>query len=166
MAKGLRTRDLIRSGKLAQYAGFKKLKLYVVVGLPGETEEDIDELIALSEELSAMVPVALGLSPLVPKLHTPLGDAPFFGIRPLEGRLKRLKKALGGVAEVRSTSARWAWVEYRLSQGGQDAGLAAYEAWKAGGRFADYKRAFENTDERYALRAANRHALWQPAGMK
>ena len=35
----------------------------------------------------------------------------------------------------------------------------------AGGRFADYKRAFENTDERYAL-ARPTDMLWQPAGMK
>jgi len=37
-------------------------------------------------------------------------------------------------AEVRPTSPRWAWVEYMLAQGGEDAGLAALEAWRAGGR--------------------------------
>jgi hypothetical protein len=39
-------------------------------------------------------------------------------------------------------SPRWAWVEYMLAQGGEDAGLAALEAWRAGGTFAAWKRAF------------------------
>ena len=52
---------------------------------------------------------------------------------------------------VRPTSARWAWVEAELAQGGPEWGLAVYKAHQAGGRFADYKRAFREVDE--ALRA-------------
>jgi hypothetical protein len=43
---------------------------------------------------------------------------------------------------VRSTSARWAWVEWVLAQGGTREGAAVVEATRAGGRFADFKRAF------------------------
>ena len=43
---------------------------------------------------------------------------------------------------MRSVSARWAWVEYVLAQGGAREGLALAKAVAAGGRFADYKRAF------------------------
>jgi len=43
---------------------------------------------------------------------------------------------------VRPTSARWAWVEYMLAQGESSAGLAVMDAHRAGGSFADYKRAF------------------------
>jgi hypothetical protein len=110
--------------------------------------------------------VALGASPLVPKLHTPLGDAPFAGMPTVERTLKRLKRALGGVAELRATSARWAWIEYRMSQGGQDTGLAALAAWRAGGAFADWKAALTHAEERGGLRAAREADLWQPAGMK
>jgi len=39
---------------------------------------------------------------------------------------------------------RWAWVEYKLAQGGAAAGLAAFDAWKDGGDFAAWKRAFES----------------------
>ena len=44
------------------------------------------------------------------------------GIKLVEQRLARLRKTLGAAAEVRPTSARWAWVEYVLAQGGMDAG--------------------------------------------
>ena len=71
MAKAIRTRHLIEAARLARGAGMNRLKLYVIIGIPGETDEDIEELIELCKELSAILPVALGLSPLVPKLHTP-----------------------------------------------------------------------------------------------
>ena len=35
------------------------------------------------------------------------------------------------------------WVEYMLAQCGPEAGLAAHDAWKEGGSFAAYRRAFE-----------------------
>ena len=69
---------------------------------------------------------------------------------------------------MRSVSPKWAWVEYRLSQGGAEAGLAAWRAWKAGGAFGAWKKAFgEMTeDPRKALKSAEEHALWQAAGMR
>jgi len=166
MAKAIRTRHLVEAAHLARAAGMNRLKLYVIIGIPGETDEDIDELIELSKELAAILPLALGLSPLVPKLHTPLGDAPFAGIATIQRTLTRLRKALGGVADVRSASGRWAWIEYRMSQGGQDAGLAAREAWEHGGRFTHFKSAFQSVEERGALRLANEHALFRAAGMR
>jgi hypothetical protein len=138
-----------------------QLKMYVIIGLPGETDADIDELIAFSLELQRIVPrVAIGASPL--------GDAVFTDIDVHERRIARLRNGLHGKVEIRSVSPKWAWVEYRLSQGGEETGLAAFAAWKAGGRFADYKRAFRDTtrDERRALDDARTHALWAPAGMK
>ncbi len=166
LAKGIRTRHLVEAARLAKDAGMTRLKMYVIVGLPDERDEDIDELIVLSQELSEILPVALGLSPLVPKLHTPLGDAPFAGVAAIDHTLKRLKRELGGVAEVRSTSAKWAWVEYRMSQGAQDAGLAALEAWENGGGYRAWESALGGADERGALDAARRHALWDASGMK
>ena len=44
---------------------------------------------------------------------------------------------------MRSTSAKWAWVEYVLAQGGEAEGLAMIDAVHAGGGFAAYKRAFQ-----------------------
>ncbi len=44
--------QLLRVAELAREAGFHKLKLYLMVGLPGETEDDLAELARLSEEIS------------------------------------------------------------------------------------------------------------------
>lgn len=134
--------QIVRAAQLARAAGMERLKVYSIVGLPLEEDQDVDELVRFTTELSRILPVALGVSPFVAKRNTPLDGAPFAGIKEVEGRLERLRKGLKGRAEVRPTSARWAWVEHMLAQSGPEAGLATYDAWKAGASFAAYKRAF------------------------
>ena len=133
---------LIQAAKLVRLVGLQRLKLYQMVGLPGETAADLDELVRFCLELSRIAPLSLSISPFVAKRNTPLDGAPFEPIASLEAKLSRIRSRLKGKAEVRSASARWAWVEYMLSQSGESAGLAAMDACRAGGSFASWKRAF------------------------
>lgn len=134
---------LFRAARHARAAGLSRVKLYEMIGLPGETEADIDELARLSTELSKVLPLSLGIAPFVSKRNTPLDGQPFEAMPILEARLRRLRRAVKGRVEIRSTSTRWAHVEYKLAQGGAEAGLAALDAWRHGGDFAAFKRAFE-----------------------
>jgi len=135
-------RHLLRAAELCRDHGLRQLKLYMMVGLPGETDADLDELGRFGLELARIAPrVAFGIAPFVAKRNTPLDEAPFEAIDVIDGRLARLRAALRGRVELRPTSAKWAWVEYRLAQGGFAAGLAAARATRAGGRFADWKAA-------------------------
>jgi radical SAM superfamily enzyme YgiQ (UPF0313 family) len=147
-----RMRDLIeRRGREPHYLlaaerarkyGMDRLKLYLMIGLPGENDADVDECVRFVSELSRIVPIALGIAPFCAKRNTPLDRLPYAGIKLVEQRLHRLRKGLKGRADVRSTSARWAWVEYVLAQGGAAEGLALAKAVDRGGRFADYRSAF------------------------
>ena len=139
---------LRRAAHLARRHGMKRLKLYLMVGLPDESDEDIDEMIELGRELSALIPLSLGVAPFVAKRNTPLDRSAFAGIRVVDSRLRRLRKGLQGRVDVRATSARWAWIEYVLAQGGRREGLAVLDAVRAGGRFSDWKRALEGTPSR------------------
>ena len=138
--------QIVGAAQLAKAAGFSKFKLYLMVGLPGETDADLDELVGVAGELSKILPLSFGCAPFVAKRNTPMDGAPFAGISEVERKLERLRKQLRGRAELRPVSARWAWVEYMLAQGGPAAGLAAEAAWRAGGAFADWKRAFKELD--------------------
>jgi radical SAM superfamily enzyme YgiQ (UPF0313 family) len=135
-------RHLIRAAELARTHGMKALKLYMMLGLPGETTADIDELGRFSVELARIAPrLVLGIAPFVAKRNTPLDGAPFESIDVLDAKLARLRAAVAGRVTLRPTSPKWAWIEYRLAQGGMDAGRAAGRAARAGGRFADWKAA-------------------------
>jgi radical SAM superfamily enzyme YgiQ (UPF0313 family) len=147
--RSTQARHLLESARLAAAHRLHTLKIYLMLGVPDETDADVDELVALSKELAAIHPrVAYGLAPFVAKRNTPLDGLPFAGIKEVEARIDRLRTGLrrAGVAdrvEVRATSARWAWVEYMLAQGETRAGLAVLDAHRAGGSFAAYKKAFE-----------------------
>jgi radical SAM superfamily enzyme YgiQ (UPF0313 family) len=146
ISKGTKESHLIACAKLADIHQYKVMKVYMMVGVPGEEDEDINELIRFTSELAAICSISLGIAPFVPKRNTPLDTVDFAGIRVVERRLKHLKRGLKGVAEVRPTSARWAWVESELAQGGWSAGEALFGAVNAGGKFADYRRALEAID--------------------
>ncbi|MFZ5890790.1 MAG: B12-binding domain-containing radical SAM protein [Myxococcota bacterium] len=130
------------AAELARKHGMDRLKLYLMIGLPGETDADIDECVTFVSGLSKIIPVALGIAPFCSKRKTPLDNMPYAGISVIQDRLERLRRGLRGRADVRSTSAKWAWVEYVLAQGGHREGKALLEAVRAGGRFSDYRRAF------------------------
>jgi len=134
---------ILKTAELARKHGLRTLKLYMLLGLPGETEEDIAELAEFLRGVVAVHPrVALGVAPFVAKRNTPLDGAPFAGIKLVDARLKELRRRIPHGVTVRPVSARWAWVEYMLAQSGPEAGLAVLDAHRAGGTFADYKRAF------------------------
>ena len=144
VGRKVRPEHLLQAARLAHTHGYKRLKLYAMVGLPGETDEDVNELIELSRQLASVHPLSLSLAPFVPKLRTPLADAPFSGVRELEGRLRRLARALAGRVQISATGARWARVEYLLARGGPRQGLQVLEAVERGGRLRDYLKALES----------------------
>ena len=145
ISKGTLENHVLACAEQAREHKYKVLKVYMMIGLPNETMEDLDELIRFALELSKIHPIVFGLAPFVPKRNTPLDSAAFAGIKTVDQRLKYLQKGLRpskGRAQIRSTSAKWAWIEYMLAQGGSHSGLAAMKATQDGGAFGDWKRAF------------------------
>lgn len=140
-------RHLLRAAELTRAHGLHHLKLYMMLGLPGETMDDIDELARFGLELARAAPrVVFGIAPFVAKRNTPLDGAPFEGIAAVEAKLNHLRRALKGRVELRPTSPKWAWIEYRLAQGGFAAGHAAAQAARTGGRFGDWRRALADVE--------------------
>ena len=152
ISKGTLEKHLMSCAEQAAQHQYRTLKVYMMLGLPDENEEDIEELIRFTLELAQIHSVALGIAPFVAKKNTPMDGLPFAGIKTVNRRLKQLEKGLKkskGRASIRPTSAKWAWIEYMLAQGGSRAGLAVYDAVRAGGSFANYKKAFEELDENH-----------------
>src|SRR5262249_19240028 len=81
-------RHLMRAAELVRDHGLRQLKLYMMLGVPGETMDDIDELARFSLELAAVAPrVAMGIAPFVAKRNTPLDGAPFEAIEIIDAKL-------------------------------------------------------------------------------
>lgn len=105
--------------KFAFEAGMKQVKLYGMVGLPHETEGDIDATIDLLTKLKQANPrlkIIWGCSIFTPKAQTPFQD---YGVdQNAEAKLKKLIKALKpqGI-DVREESFKWAQVQALISRG-------------------------------------------------
>ena len=115
LRKGVTADDLNRCAALAREHGVGRLRLYAMVGVPGEEDGDVEELASLVRGLSSQLRVAVSVSPFVPKRFTPLADAPFAGVRLLKRRIHALKHAVGSGAALSVTSPREAEVEWQLS---------------------------------------------------
>lgn len=139
----IRAEHLVAAATLARQHGLARLKLYAMVGLPGEQDEDLDELVDLSRELSRLVPVSLAVSPFCAKRNTPFDGEAFAGVDVIRRRLGRLRRGLQGRVQWRAASVRWAWVEHCLAQGDERSGRVIREAVLAGGGFARIRRALE-----------------------
>jgi radical SAM family uncharacterized protein len=78
--KPISDEDLFAAVQAAYKAGFQKVKLYFMVGLPGETADDIEQIVDLSFRIARLrkkidnktANVNVTISWLVPKPHTPL----------------------------------------------------------------------------------------------
>ena len=120
---------LLAVEKLAK-RGMRQLKLYFMVGLPAETDEDIAALIDLCLKCKAVADkhqkgsqLSLNISPFVPKAHTPYQWQPMAAGPLLEERLARVKSALRPYGiEVKGESVAWSEVQGVLARG--DASLA------------------------------------------
>jgi radical SAM superfamily enzyme YgiQ (UPF0313 family) len=141
-------KHLLRAAELCRQHGLHQLKLYMMLGLPGESMVDIEELGRFALELSRIAPrLVLGIAPFVAKRNTPLDRQGFTAIGELDARLARLRTLVAGRVELRPTPPKWAFIEYRLAQGGFAAGHAALRAARAGGRYGDWRAALADVPQ-------------------
>ena len=110
--------------------GILHLKIYSIIGLPGETEEDIDHFIALVERVMKTYvatcsqrgnvgQVTIGLSPLIPKPGTPFQWHPMESVQSLKKKFMKVRKALGRLPHIKLSfgSPNEAYLQTYLSRG-------------------------------------------------
>jgi hypothetical protein len=138
LKKGITEEHLEKCARIARDLGFAGLKVYMMIGIPGEEDSDYVELVRFMRHLASYTRVVVGMSPFVPKRHTPHFGDRYAGVKYVERRLAWLQRELRGHVEIRNVSAKWAWVESVLALGGPETGLAAmlvardesYGAWR------------------------------------
>ena len=127
------------------------LKLYFMVGLPTETEEDIDELISLVEEISSIVwnvehrrKVSVSLSPFSPKPHTAFQWEAMCPRETILEREIRIKNSLRKRRNVRVDyrTPEMTYLETILTRGDSALAPLIIEAWKEGSRFEGWTDQF------------------------
>ncbi len=150
--------DMVAAADVAFSRGWDLIKVYTMIGLPTETESDLDELVTLVENILAkgrkhgrkQVNVSVGA--FVPKSWTPFQWAPFDGVETLERKLAYLKEKFRRVrgARVKWHEPREAEIECALSRGDRRMARVLHAAWISGVKFDGWGEHF-------------RHDLWMKA---
>lgn len=123
--KGIDEDDIIQAMKQVASYGINQLKLYFMIGLPTETDEDAGEIGSLTlkcrEVLESIHPgcrIALSVAPFVPKPGTEFEREPMEELAVLNGRIASIKRQLTPVGiNVKADSPGWSRVQGVLSQG-------------------------------------------------
>jgi radical SAM superfamily enzyme YgiQ (UPF0313 family) len=121
IGKGITRDQVFEAVTTLARAGIATIKLYFMIGLPGESDQDVEAIVSLVTGLAgvrgkARLDVAVG--PFVPKPHTPFQWAAFADRKTLDRRVRMLREIpkVGGCA-LKVGSIDEAWVEAVLARG-------------------------------------------------
>ena len=127
ISKGVTREHVLAAAERAAQHGFAQLKLYFMIGLPGETDEDAAAIGDLTREVQTRFRrrITVHVTPFVPKPHTPFARLPMAPEGVLNARSKLIVQSLrpAGVT-VRIEGTAWARVQGVLARGDRAVGHA------------------------------------------
>jgi len=149
--------DLIRTVTAAYASGWRQVKLYFMVGLPTEEDEDVLQIAKLAHEVIKAgreasgrkdIKCTVSIGGFVPKPHTPFQWAAQLDHPTTDSRLYKLREAIrldkefGKAIGVRYHDGKPGIVEGILSRGDRRIGKVIEQVWRDGGRFDGWSEHF------------------------
>ncbi|MGC8720135.1 MAG: TIGR03960 family B12-binding radical SAM protein [Thermodesulforhabdaceae bacterium] len=149
--KAIDTDSLLKTAEQAFSLGWKLIKLYFMIGLPGETDEDLEGIVELVRTLwHKAKPFRAGLhvsvSTFVPKPHTPFQWCGQIRQGEVERRLEFLReriRRLRGV-ELKWHDPRQSFWEAVFARGDRRLGRVIWRAWLNGARMDGWTELFND----------------------
>lgn len=152
--KNLTENQIFEAVKIARANGLKGLKFYGMIGLPTETQSDLDEIVNLAKKLKKEnkgFDISFGFSSFVPKPNTPFQWIGRENTKLLEEKSNFLKKELhklGITAHI--SSIKWDYWQAVLSRGDSSLNDFVLKVYQYGGKLGAFKKAAKelkiNTD--------------------
>jgi radical SAM family uncharacterized protein/radical SAM-linked protein len=146
--KSFSNERLISSIDIAYRLGWKQVKLYFMVGLPFETEADIDEINKLTDTILKNCPrgsIKLSLSPFVPKPHTPFESVEFAPIEELRSKIERIKQRKRRRLDIKYQAPEVSYIEAVLSRADERIFPVIESVYQKGGKFEEWREGFDFT---------------------
>ena len=145
--KGNSEADLLATIEQVFAAGWKSVKLYFMIGLPGETQADMEGIADLAHQVRREAKrrgqVTVSLSTFVPKPHTPFQWARQIGLAETREKQDHIKRRLRSPnLQVKWHDARMSLLEGLFSRGDETLGLLIERAFQAGCRFDGWSDLF------------------------
>jgi len=142
--KAFSEEEIIASARQAFREGWQTIKLYFMIGLPTETEEDLREIVELAQKIlsasglarSGSNKINLSVSTFIPKPHTPFQWLPMENIETLIQKQLQLKRMLSPLpVRFKWHNPRLSFLEGVFARGDRSLGKSLLKAWQKGCRF-------------------------------
>lgn len=176
--KGISEEHLQNAATLSAKSGIQHMRLYIMIGLPTETDEDIEAIVGLAERTQAHMAevgckgrLTLSVNPFIPKPFTPFQWMAMDNQKTVEKKLQYIKKALqkNRRIEVLVESPKEAYIQGVLARSDRRLGavLAACAADRGSKSFkAEMKAAGLDMDEmNYRERSFDEFLPWSHLDM-
>lgn len=100
--------------KLANELNFKKIKMYMMVGLPGQTQKDLEETVDFIRKMHTIFPkIYCSFNQFIPKKTTEFHNENFLDKKTIKIQLEYLKNHLHGI-KLKIGSVKSSIIEYEI----------------------------------------------------
>ncbi|MDR1013953.1 MAG: radical SAM protein [Coriobacteriales bacterium] len=148
--------DLLDAVRRAMEAGWRRCKLYFMIGLPGETDDDVQGIATLANRAFAAakdavepnrrggVRMTVSVAVFVPKPHTPFQWGGQLARDEVARRIALLRSAgLSKGIDLRWHDPGTSRIEAALSRAGREAAALVEQAWRQGALFDAWSERFD-----------------------
>ncbi|MGB3091777.1 MAG: TIGR03960 family B12-binding radical SAM protein [Candidatus Zixiibacteriota bacterium] len=150
VGKSLNEQDLLNTARLAFSSGWNLIKLYFMIGLPTEREEDLQGIVDLlkkvlrvGKETGRTKNLNVTISPFTPKAHTPFQWEKQEDEESLQEKLRFLKMNLRrGNIKLKLRDPQVSFLEGVFSRGDRRLSSVIFSAWKSGAKLDGWTEHF------------------------
>ncbi len=143
--KNITEEQILNAIQVSKENGLKGLKIYSMIGIPTETDDDINEFIRLAKTIKTQnkgFNLEFSFSSFVPKPQTPFQFQRREDTKSIENKQNYLRKNLAKIGiPSKFSSAKWDYWQTVLSRGDETLNPMLTEVFNNGGNLSSYKKA-------------------------
>jgi len=156
--KGIGEEEIFSAVEKLMECGIVQARLYFMIGLPTETDEDVEAIVRLVREMqhrarkfpgrrNGFRRLTLSINQFIPKAATPFQWHPLENVAVVRQRIRRIREGLRGERAVRIIHElpKWNYIQALLALGDRQVGEILLTAHRLGGNWI---RAFREADIR------------------
>lgn len=149
--KCLTNKEILDMARAIYGAGWNLIKLYFMIGLPGEDDKDLEDIIRLAKEVVSFsknrgkkAKLNVSLATFVPKSHTPFMWMPQISLEESQRRIQLIQNGLKSkLVRVKWNQPEQSWLEGIFSRGDRRLTQVLMGAWQMGARFDAWAEHFK-----------------------
>jgi radical SAM superfamily enzyme YgiQ (UPF0313 family) len=144
IGKEIKDSELVELTLQAHNSGWRQIKLYFILGLPGEEDNDIFDIATLINEISEIINVKVSFNTFIPKPHTVFEDKRFISEEEYLHKKRLLVENVRSNRHIRLTFHPYdmSCVEAFLGRGDERLADVIYRTWEKGGKMENWSEFF------------------------